>query len=240
MPELVQDRNLNTPRDISMPSTQPPLVRQEETSAEVLSGGSLAESICGIGAVVLAIVALAGVLNIYLGAVAALVLGAGLVLEGAAIGTRFSKLLSEIVGPRFSMAELGGGLTAEFLAGAAGIVLGILALLGIASGALLSVAAIVFGAALVLGAGATASLNCMIVEHHYRSQDVARRVAGTMVSGAAGAQILVGLAAIILGIVALTGVHALTLSLVAFLAVGAAVAISGLALSAKMIEMVRR
>jgi hypothetical protein len=95
----------------------------------------------------------------------------------------------------------------------------------------LSVAAIVFGAALLLGAGATASLNCLIIEHHYRAHEVARRVAGTMVSGATGAQVLIGLAAIVLGIVALVGVHPLIQSLVAFLAIGAAVAISGLALS---------
>jgi hypothetical protein len=44
-----------------------------------------------------------------------------------------------------STAELGGGMTAGFLAGATGIVLGILALIAIASVALLSVAAIVFG-----------------------------------------------------------------------------------------------
>jgi hypothetical protein len=239
MPELMQDRNLNSPRDLPAPPTRPELVQQEETSAEVLSGGSLAEAVCGIGAVVLAIVALAGILNIYLGAVAVIVVGAGLLLEGAAIGMRFSKLMNEIVGPRFSMSELGGGLTAEFLAGAAGIVLGILALLGVAPLTLLSVVAIIFGAAMVLGAGATASLNSLIVEHHYRTHEVARRLAGAMVSGASGAQILVGLAAIILGIIALTGVHALTLSLVAFLAVGAVVAISGLALSSKLLEMVR-
>jgi hypothetical protein len=58
--------------------------------------------------------------------------------------------------------------------------------------------------------------------------------------GVIGAQILVGLAAIILGIVALGGIYPLTLSLIAFLAVGAAVAISGLALSTKMLEMMRR
>src|SRR5262249_40982213 len=160
--------------------------------------------------------------------------------EGAGMGARFSSLLGEIIGPRFSMAELGGGMTAEFLAGAAGIVLGVLALLGIAPVPLLSVAAIVFGAALLLGAGATASLNCLIIEHHYRAHEVARRVATTMVSGATGAQILVRLGAVLPGRVALTGVYPLTLGLVAYLAVGAAVAISGLALSSKMLEMVRR
>jgi hypothetical protein len=58
-------------------------------------------------------------------------------------------------------------------------------------------------------------MNCLIVEHRYHAQDVARRVADTMVSGVTGAQVLVGLAAIIFGIVALAGVYPLTLSLVA-------------------------
>jgi hypothetical protein len=240
MPDLIQDRTIDQPPCVSAPPTQPERVREEETSAEVLTGGSLAEATCGIGATVLAIVGLAGVYPTYLAAITAIVVGLGLLLEGSAIGARFSKLLGEIIGPRFSMAELGGGMTAEFLAGAAGIVLGILALLGIASVAILSVAAIVFGAALLLGAGATTSLNYLIVEHHYRAPEVARRVAGTMVSGTQGAQVLVGLAAIILGIVALTGVYPLTLSLVAYLAAGAAVTTSGLALSAKMLEMVTR
>jgi hypothetical protein len=236
----MQDRNLNQPQDIAPPPSQTERVREEETSAEVPGGGSLAEAICGIGAIVLSIVALIGVLEPQLGAVAAIVIGGGLLLEGAAIGMRFAKLLGEIIGPRFSMAELGSGMPAEFLAGAAGIVLGILALPGIAPVTLLSVAAIVFGAALLLGAGATANLNCLIVEHRHHAQAVARRVAATMISGATGAQILVGLAAIILGIVALGGIYPLTLSLIAFLAVGAAVAISGLALSTKLLEMMRR
>jgi hypothetical protein len=236
----MQDGNLNPPSEAGAPPLPSERLREEEISAEVISGGSLAEAICGIGAIVLAIVALAGTLPVHLSAIAAIVLGGGLLLEGAAIGARFGKLLGEIVGPRFSMAELGGGMTAEFFAGAAGIVLGILALVGIVSVTLLSVAAIVFGAALLLGAGATSSLNALIVEHRYRAHEVVRRVAGTMVSGTAGAQVLVGLSAIILGIVALTDVHPLTLSLVAFLAVGAAVGVSGLALCTKMLEMLRR
>ncbi len=48
------------------------------------------------------------------------------------------------------------------------------------------------------------------------------------------------LAAVVLGIVALVGVHLLTLSMVAFLATGAALTVSGLAISTKMLEMVRQ
>ncbi len=51
---------------------------------------------------------------------------------------------------------------------------------------------------------------------------------------------LVGIAAIVLGIVALTGIHPVALSLVAFLIVGAAVAGCGSAVSAKMFSFTRR
>jgi hypothetical protein len=242
MPELVQDRNINQPRDIVAPPPVLPSerVHEEEVSAEVVAGGSLLEAACGIGGLVLAIVGLAGVIPVWLAAIAAIVLGAGLLLEAAAFGARFSKLMSEMVGARLSLAELGGGVTAEFLAGGAGIVLGILALIGIVPGILEAVIAIVFGAALILGAGATAGLNKMLVEHHCRGHEMARRVATAMVSASNGAQVLAGLAAIILGIIGLTSVYGMTLSLIAFLVVGAAMAISDLALSGKMIEMVRR
>jgi len=240
MPDLMQDRNINQPRDFTAPATERPRVREEETSAEVVGGGSLAEGLCGIAAVVLAIIGLSGALPFDLGGVTAIVVGAGLLLEGAAIGTRFSRLLDETAGQRFSLSELGGGMTAEFLAGAAGIVLGILALIGIHGGTLLAVSAIVFGAALLLGAGASATLNGFVVEHHYRDREMVRRAASGLVSAATGAQVLIGLGAVILGIIALTTVYTLTLSLVAFLIVGAALAICGMALGTRMLRMVSR
>jgi MFS family permease len=243
MPELANERSLNQPSTLTPPLTQPlltPRVQEEETSAEVVAGGSAAETICGIAGIVLAIVALADVYPYQVGAVGAIVLGCGLLLESFAVGTRFSKLLDEMVGSHFSLAELGGGATAGFLAGATGLVLGILTLIGIAWWVLPAVTAIVFGAGLLLGAGAISSLNNVIVERRYRNHEMARRVAGGMVSGATGAQILIGVAAIILGIVALTSLYSLTLSMVAFLIVGVAQTVSGLSLGTKMIQMVRR
>ncbi len=241
MPDLMQDRNINQPPSMAVPPAPPPPLREEEeVFTEVATGGSLAEAVCGIAVIVLAIVALAGVYPVILGAIAAIVAGAGLFLDGASVGARFSRVMCEIVGPRFSMSEMGGGMTAEFLSGAAGVVLGILALIGMVPVTLLAVAAIVFGGALLLGAGANASLNSLMVEHHYRTHEVARRMAGAMVSGATGAQVLVGLAAIVLGIIALTGNYALTLTLVAYLIAGAAVTLTGLALSTKMWQLIRR
>ena len=63
-------------------------------------------------------------------------------------------------GRRTGTAEFGGaGLSGHFLAGAAGVVLGVLTLLGIASIVLTSVALVAFGAAMVLSSNSDSRLN---------------------------------------------------------------------------------
>jgi hypothetical protein len=130
-------------------------------------------------------------------------------------------------------------MSAQFLGGAAGIVLGILALLGMYPAVLLPVAAIVFGGTLLMACGTTARLNTLVIERHTVGHEAARHIAGDMVSAASGVQALVGLAGIILGILGLVGMFPWTLSLVAFLCVGGAVLLSGAAVSSKMLSMLR-
>jgi hypothetical protein len=60
-----------------------------------------------------------------------------------------------------------------------------------------------------------------------------------MASGAVGAQVMVGLAAIVLGIIGLVGYYPLSLTLVALLCLGAAVALSSAALSARVMRALR-
>ena len=50
----------------------------------------------------------------------------------------------------FDIAEVGGGITAEFRAGLSGITLGVLALLGIQPVTLMAIALIVYGSALIM------------------------------------------------------------------------------------------
>jgi hypothetical protein len=243
MVDIMQSREINQPpRDLATTTTttETSRMREGQTTAEVASGGSLAVACCGIAAIVLTIVGLAGTFPFTLCAIAVIVAGAGLILEGSATGARFAKLLGEVSDSSFSSAELGGGVTAEFAAGASAVVLGILALIGIVPSVLMAVAAIVAGAALLLGASTSASLNSLALETRFRTHEMARRVAGTMVSGSAGMQVLIGLAAIILGIVGLASHLDLVLILVSFLVIGAALTICGLAVSAKMLQVTRR
>ncbi len=217
----------------------PPVEREEEKSAEVVAGGSLTEAVAGVAAVVLAILGLAGLFPVYMLAVATIAVGVALLFEGGAIAARYSRLLYETAGARFPTAELGGGMGVEILGGIAGIVLGILALLGLVSLTLASVAAIVFGATLLLSSGTTTRLNCLVIDG-YGWADTTRRVAREAVLAAAGVQVLVGLAGGILGLLSLLGLYSLDLALVAMLCLGASVLLTGAALSTRMLSILRR
>jgi hypothetical protein len=194
--------------------------------------GSVIEGLGGITGAVLAVLGLAGVLPGYMVSIAAITLGVALLFEGGAVASRYSRLLHVAGGDQESKLEIGGGSTVEFLGGASGIVLGILALLGIAGDALLPVAAIVFGATLMLSAGTTAKLDSFRVYGSGHPQ--LDRIASESIRVASGAQLLIGVAGVVLGILALTGTQPLTLTLVAFLAVGASLLLSGSAITAKM------
>ncbi len=193
----------------------------------------MAETIGGAGAVVLAILALAGLLPAYLAAIATIAVGAALLFEGAAVAGRYRDLLKRVSENEIQATELGGGVSAESLGGLAGIALGILALLGVAPMALMSVAMIVLGGALLLSAGATSRLNHLQMRKN--TSPMAQMVAREAVSTAAGTQVLAGAGAIVLGILAVQGIAALVLVDVAALALGASVLLSGTALGGKMI-----
>jgi hypothetical protein len=206
-----------------------------ERTAEYLATGSIVEAIGGGAAVVLSILALANVMPTYLASIAAIALGVAMLFEGGAIASRYSKLLYEAAP---DMSHLGSGMSAEVIGGVCGIVLGVLALIGLATVELLSIAAIVFGAAALFSSGATSRLNSLTVARHYGTERWTQQVATELVWAATGIGVLAGLAAIVLGILALIGTYPLTLSLVAFLAIGSCVLLSGASLGEKMMAMI--
>lgn len=137
----------------------------------------------------------------------------------------------------------GGGLSAIFLVGAAGIVLGVLALLGIHATLLTSVAAIAFGSALVLSSNCTLTLQHIKIAAESPAGQSARAgsetLATQMASGSAAIQAIAGLAAIVLGILAVVGTNPEVLSLVALLILGATLLLTGTALSGIVLSFMR-
>jgi hypothetical protein len=186
----------------------------------------LAGSMCGVAVVVLAILGLVHVFPLPLAAIATIVYGVALLFKGTVVASEYSRLLSHLPGSRLDTVELGGGMSLEIMTGIAGIVLGVLAILHLVPETLIAISLIVFGTGAVMGSGVVSRLNALKIEGTGLTEHQSR-LAQDMVSAAVGTQILAGIAAIILGILSLTGYYPLTLSLVALLVLGADAILSG-------------
>lgn len=212
------------------------MITSEHTFQEAATYGGLVDAVGGVATIVLAIIALSGVNQPVLAAIATIVFGAALLIQGGTMLTEYTKLIFPpgAVDPTEESVG-GGGIPALFLVGAAGIVLGVLALLEIVPHTLMAAAIIAFGGALLLSSNS--------VWHLYRAKQAMHRggvtqthsggeiLAGEMASGSAAIQCLAGLAAIVLGILAVTGINPMVLTLVALLVLGATVLLTGSTLS---------
>ena len=127
-------------------------VHQEETST-IMTRSALMESIGAFATLVLAIAGLAGGFSTTLAAIATIVLGAAIWMEGGAVFASQRTHVSLENGSAETL-QWSEGLGIEFLGGLSGIILGVLALLGIAPITLLSVAMLVFGATFLLNSKA--------------------------------------------------------------------------------------
>ena len=192
------------------------------------------EAILGIGTVVLSIVGLAHVLPGDLASVATIAIGLALLFEGSSIAAESRELLARTYEAK---AEMAGAVTAEFLSGLTGIILGIMALVNIETQTLVPVALIVFGATYLLGAGAKQFAPRPAAGSAEEANWQMFREAASVVSGG---QVLIGLASLVLGIIALLSANPLVLSLCGFLLLGVSVLLSSSAIGAKLMSTMRR
>lgn len=209
---------------------------EDKVMERTVVGGSSTEALTGAGAIVLAILGLAHIAPQMMVAISSIALGAALILDGAAIAAEYSRILAESGNGSISKVELGGGLSTQVIGGVAAVVLGVLALLNIAPTTLMAIAAIVLGVTVVSGSGVTTRLNALKIETS-GDHDFAKRVARESLTAATGADMLVGLAAVVLGILALVGMAPVPLTLVAMLALGASILLTGSAVIGKMMSM---
>jgi hypothetical protein len=211
------------------------LVSSERTFQEAATYGGVVDAIGGVATIILAIVGLSGVIEPMLAAIATIVFGAALLIQGGTMLTEYTKLMAPPGADTAQEVAGDGGLSALFLVGAAGIVLGVLSLVGISAQKLTAAAIIAFGSALLLSSNS--------VWHLYRAKHASYRAGATptlsgaeflaseMASGSAVMQCLAGLAAIVLGIIAVTGTNSNVLTLVGLLVLGATVLLTGSTLS---------
>lgn len=219
----------------------PPIIERgvRRDTAKVLAGGSSVEGLAGAGAVTLSILGLAGVLPVYMVTIATIAVGVGLLLEGATIASRTSEILSRLGDTRTEEIELMGGVSVEFVGGAAGIVLGILSLLGVATMVLVASAALIFGGTLLLSTGTRAALNRALAQAAAGGAGTQHAMQEAM-SASAGSRALIGIATAVLGLLVLADVGApLVLALVAMLGTGASILLSGSTLSGRVATALR-
>ncbi|MFZ0558517.1 MAG: hypothetical protein WAN31_00495 [Methylovirgula sp.] len=193
------------------------------------------ESVAGLAVVVLTILGLAGVAPAFLVAVATIIFGVGLLLYGAAAIAEVSRIFGRDSQSQGAVETAANGVSTVFLAGAAGIVLGILALLGKVPADLVAISAIAFGGALILSNGFNKRLRVLTIA---ASEDAAlTRFMQDSASESAGLQVLAGLTAIVLGILALANVaDPVVLVLIALLELGSFAILSSASVATGLVQ----
>ena len=210
--------------------------------SEAAAYGGIADAIGGIATIVLAIIALAGVHPEVILPIAVIVFGAALLVQGGTMLSEYASIIFPAGSTYPASEQFGmGSLSTLFLVGVSGIVLGILALLGINFTILCAIAVIAFGSALLLSSNSVRNL--YMLQQSVSTSGAPRAgtelLAGEMASGSAGVQMLAGLAAIVLGILAVIGIDPIILTLVALIVLGGTVILTGSALSGLVIGFMR-
>ncbi len=197
---------------------------------QVIERGSIGEAAAGAGALVLALLGLIGLLPLTLNAIGVICAGVALLFAGASVVARHT----ELAGAAESRRVVVGGMELVAFAGVASVALGILALLRVSPMTLLAVSPIVLGVALLAESNAVYRLDEAIERQAPRKPR-----AEEVVRAASGSDAVIGVGAIVLGILALSGSAPVTLSLVATLAIGAGVVFSGSSLAAQIFGLFR-
>jgi hypothetical protein len=200
-------------------------------SLNVAAGSSLAQAVAAAGAVVLAILGLAGTLTDYMMTIGTIALGAAFLMQSGSVASQQFRFLAQARSTDLMAPARGPGLTAAAIAGMAGVALGILALLGVAPEVLVAAAIITFSAALFLDSGAVD----VPLSYQQRMDRLEGMTGGPAVAAGGGDQ-LVAIGGAALGILALIGFAPVTLCLVALLALGVAVFFTGSALGTKIMS----
>jgi hypothetical protein len=206
--------------------------RSDRVTAGMLTGGSTLETLGGLAAVVLAVVGFQQQ-PIQMCAVATVAIGFALLAQGASLMSRWRQTLRKLEHSKLERNELVEGVSTEVFGGTVGIVLGVLALFGIKPDVMLPVAAIVFGGSLLLGGAAQPDLVYLAPERNPRYA----RATFNAIQASGGIMVLVGVAAAVLGILALIHVGPpIYLTLVAMLSIGFSLVFAGSALTARFVR----
>ena len=206
-----------------------PIPPEDLRNAAELTTGSGFELVLALLAAALAVTALAGVAPVDLAAFGAIFVGLALFAHGSTIANRWNQAVHIPASDRIHLFGIG----TEVLGGFVGGVFGLLAAVGVAQPVVLPIAALVLGFALILGGPSQPAL-ADAVSTATRRTDRRWYVTRDAVRASGGVMVMAGVAAVVLGILALAGGPTITLSLVAILCVAAALTVAAGALTARI------
>lgn len=218
--------------------------RRTAAPAAAMASGSGVATIAGIAVAVLAILSLIGVIPRILLPIAGIVFGIAMVFESVGITGEHRKLGRWLAETSSERVEFGGGVGVEAAVGIAAVALGILALIGVASTTLMPILVLAGGAGLMIAVGTVYRLHDLQLSS-LSASDFGRRLRHESMAGAAAVETLTGLAALVLGILALVstvpaaGGYGL-LAEIGMICLGVGVAIGGGALAGRSTMLYHR
>ncbi|NLE36584.1 MAG: hypothetical protein GX621_01005 [Pirellulaceae bacterium] len=207
--------------------------RHEHDAVSRWTNGTLmVQSVCAATVVVLSILGLAQLHPLNMAVAATIGVSAALALQGLIAGGFYSHIISDCCSQPV-LRDIRTGLTAELLAGLAGLAIGFWSLLGPDPGVLIAVAVIVMGTGLLLGAGLHNRLaHCSGGNPYIRP--FFQHVNSDLVAAAAGTEVTVAAGAIVLGILSLLGPNSPPFLLVGLLALGSSNLVTSIAMAGRM------
>jgi hypothetical protein len=209
------------------------IVEPKTASAKMKIGVSAESSAIAVlaaaAAVVLSILALAGLAVVPFASIAVIATGAALLFEAAGVATYVADANGLEADTEGAIAKESIG--ADAIAGIGAIVLGVLSLIGVEPTVLLPAAAIILGAGLLLSApGPMAEEGECAVPRH-------RELVRASFAAASGVHVLVGDSAVILGIVGVLGKAPVVMTVIAMLSIGAAQLLTGAAVGGRLASL---
>src|SRR5581483_2306593 len=202
----------------------------DAATQKAVAGGSMLQSLAGICAAVLAILALSGTLPMTLATVAVIVMGGAQFIGAGGISAAFGRR-SSTSGLGGLACMMSGGIAFQALCGAAAVAGGILTLANVVPMTFLPVSVIILGACSMAGSGGLHFLNLSMSGSSIGSPMTLEATRQAIVP-TSGVGILVGEGAVALGVLALAGVSAFLLTEIAILALGLGLMAGGAALAA--------
>jgi uncharacterized membrane protein len=214
------------------------------TNGEIAAsaGGGLIEVLCSLAVIALTIAGLAHLFPTVLAGIAEIVFGVALMCADAGVATRFSRFSRG--GLHTERSQFTGVLGVEAIGGLAGLVLGILTLVNLVPVVLSAVVVIVFGASVIVGGAARARMAARAASRLGWVDEDLTLLQETH-AAAVGGRTLVGVAAIVLGIISVVfsatiPATSLVLSLVGLLCLGVGGVLTGSAFSGQALAEANR